>query len=144
MKLIPLRFTLVAALLLILDSRSLLPQELPKTSDTNVILQDIGQPESPEKRQYQTGEIIIAWSEKKDELRGFSTKRGDWSILKLAPQTRLTVGAHGNVASVRLDNSLAADSGELGWWDVIPLPKESKAVASVSEDLVTVQEGEHL
>ena len=54
------------------------------------------------------------------------------------------MNAHGNVASVRLDNSLVAYSGELGWWDVIPLPKESKAVANVSEDLVAIQEGEHL
>ena len=144
MKLIQLRFILVAALFLIEDSSRILSQEVPRTSETSVALQDIKKPDSPDKRQYQTGEIIIAWSEKRDELRGFSTKRGDWSILKVAPQTRLIVTAHGNVASIRLDNSLVAYSGELGWWDIIPLPKESKAVASVLEDLVTVQEGDHL
>ena len=30
--------------------------------------------------------IIIAWSEKLDELRGFSAKIGDWEVLKIPPQ----------------------------------------------------------
>jgi hypothetical protein len=100
--------------------------------------------ESLKKRQFETGEIIISFSEKKDELRGFSLKRGEWSILKLAPQESLDVTASGTMALIRTDDSLVAYSGVSGWWDVIPHQKNSSATINLSDNLVIIQGSEHV
>lgn len=100
-------------------------------------------------REVQEEGIIITWSEKIDELRGFSQKLGDWEILKIDTQ-KLNPGqivipiASANVAAVRFGDSIAAFSGELGWWDVIDLSNGSTAVPVVSPSLVKIEDNGHL
>jgi len=128
---------LSATLFFLTATSFLLSQEAPKTSESTVAIDEV-------RRQIDDEQIIITWSKKQDELRGFSTKLGEWSVFKQTPQSRLSVSSGGTVACVRLDDSLVAYSGEMGWWDVIPLPKKSTAVAEAERGLVTIQEGEHL
>ena len=136
-------FTIIPSLFFMMPSSFLLSQDVPTNSESTVAVNDKGMTDSQRRRQHVDEQIIITWSEKQDELRGFNTKLGDWAVLKLTPQSRLSITSGGTVACVRLDDSLVAYCAELGYWDVIPLPKESTAVATVERDIVTIQEGEH-
>lgn len=101
------------------------------------------------KREIQAEGIIITWSEENDELRGFSQKLGEWEVLKTDPQ-KLNPGqiiipiVAANVAAVRFGDSIAAFSGEKGWWDVIDLEKGSTEYPFVSPSLVKIDDNGHL
>lgn len=106
--------------------------------------QDVNSP-----REVQAEGIIITWSETNDELRGFSQKLGDWEVLKidpqkLNPQHKVTPVVDSNIAAVRIGDSIAAFSGEKGWWDVIELSKNSTAVPVVSPSLAVFEDNGHL
>ncbi len=89
------------------------------------------------------GSIIIQWSEKLDELSGFSKKTGRWQKLKIDPQERIQPICFDLVGAVRLKNGMAAYSAETGTWDVVHLPEDSNSQPAVSQDLVQFKEGEH-
>ncbi len=104
-------------------------------------------------REVQAEGIIITWSETNDELRGFSQKLGEWEVLKIDPQklnpNQIIIPiVAANVAAVRIGDSVAAFSGEKGWWDVVDLAKgagsESAAYPHVSPSLVKVEDNGHL
>ncbi len=100
-------------------------------------------------REVQAEGIIITWSETNDELRGFSQKLGDWEVLKidpqkLNPQQEITPVVASNIAAVRFGDSIAAFSGEKGWWDVVELSKDSTAVPVVSPSLAVFEDNGHL
>ncbi len=89
-------------------------------------------------------EILIAWSEKLDELRGFSTKIGDWEILRISPQKSIVPKVSTSVAVVELEGAIAGFSATKCCWDVIELPKEIRAETIVHPNMLTVQTPDHL
>lgn len=95
-------------------------------------------------REIRNQHLIIAWSKNRDELRGFSTKLGDWDLLKIDAQLDFlpTIGTH--VAAVRVGNTLAAFSAEKGWWDVVTLSKDWNGVFQASDEVVTTRDNGHL
>ena len=95
-------------------------------------------------RQVQSDGVVITWSEKNDELRGFSTKIGDWDVISIEPQERIIPIVGDTVAAVRIGDSIAAFSGEKGWWDVIELSKDSKAIPVLFHSHVQIEENGHL
>jgi len=101
-------------------------------------------PLSINSREVRSQAVLITWSEKNDELRGFSNKLGDWEILKIAPQEKIIPLVKNNVAAVRFGDSVAAFSGEKGWWDVIELSKDSKSEPICHPSLVVIEDNGHL
>jgi|GEM_PF-1062315 len=95
-------------------------------------------------RQVSSNGVMITWSEKNDELRGFSTKLGDWEVISIPPQTTIVPIVSDTVAAVRIGDSVAAFSGERGWWDVIELSKGSKAVPVLYQSHVQIEDNGHL
>ncbi len=96
-------------------------------------------------RQISTDDLIITWSEKNDELRGYSISLGTWEVLKIEPQEAIAPTGVSNLVVVRLGTSIAAFSAEKGWWDVIELPDATKVNVEIKNDrLVLVQTNEHL
>ena len=95
-------------------------------------------------RQVQSDGVVITWSEKNDELRGFSTKIGDWDVISIEPQERIIPIVGDTVAAVRIGDSIAAFSGEKGWWDVIELSKDSKAIPVLFHSHVQIEDDGHL
>ena len=94
-------------------------------------------------RQVEGTNLIITWSETNDELRGFSKQRVEWETLKIERQEKIVPQATGNVAVVRIGDSIAAFSADKGWWDVISLTKGSTAEPALGPDLVQFQDGGH-
>lgn len=88
--------------------------------------------------------IIIAWSEKLDELRGFSAKIGDWEVLKIPPQKSIVPKVAKFVAVVELEGAIAGFSASKCCWDVIELPEGVRAEALVNTNMLTVQTPDHL
>ena len=95
-------------------------------------------------RQVSSNGVMITWSEKNDELRGFSTKLGDWEVISIEPQQYIIPIVSDTVAAVRVGDSVAAFSGEKGWWDVIELSKGSKAVPVLYQSHVQIESNGHL
>ncbi|HQX53487.1 MAG TPA: hypothetical protein PLR25_26440, partial [Planctomycetaceae bacterium] len=95
-------------------------------------------------RQVSSNGVMITWSEKNDELRGFSTKLGDWEVISIQPQATIVPIVSDTVAAVRIGDSVAAFSGERGWWDVIELSKGSKAVPVLYQSHVQIEDNGHL
>lgn len=97
-------------------------------------------------RVVQGGAIMITWSENNDELRGFSNTLGEWETLKTAKQDSIIpiLSRDGDVAAVRIGDSIAAFSGIKGCWDVILLSKDSAAQPTASDDLVYIEDNGHL
>lgn len=88
--------------------------------------------------------IMIAWSEKLDELRGFSTKIGDWETLKIPPQKSIVPSVSTSVALVELEGAIAGFSASKCCWDVIELPKGVRAQILVDTSVLTVQTPDHI
>lgn len=95
-------------------------------------------------RQVSSNGVMITWSEKNDELRGFSTKLGDWEVISIQPQDQIVPIVSDTVAAVRIGDSVAAFSGEKGWWDVIELSEGSKAVPVLYQTHVQIEDNGHL
>lgn len=133
-----LRFMVFAILFMCVESKSTFAcQESVEGQDVN------------SSRAVQAEGIIITWSEANDEVRGFSQKLGDWEVLKidpqkLNPQQKITPVVDSNIAAVRFGDSIAAFSGEKGWWDVVELSKNSTAVPVVSPSLAVFEDNGHL
>ena len=93
-----------------------------------------------------SGQVMVTWSEHKDELRGFSQTKGEWTLLKIEPQKQVVpvmVGV-GVVAAVKLSGGMAAYSGETGTWDVVKLPANSDAQPTVTANRVQFRDSDHL
>lgn len=90
------------------------------------------------------GNIVIAWSENMDELRGFSTKIGDWEVLKVPAQKRIVPSISTLVGVVELEGAIAGFSASRGCWDIIELPGGVHAEAFVHPNMLTVQTPDHL
>ncbi|MEZ6058814.1 MAG: hypothetical protein R3C19_00465 [Planctomycetaceae bacterium] len=88
--------------------------------------------------------VMVAWSENKDELRGFSDTKGEWTLLKIEPQEQVVPVVEGAVAAVKLSDGMAAYSGETGTWDVVRLPADSDAQPFLSENRVQFLDSDHL
>jgi len=103
-------------------------------------------PDSPvqQGREIRNRHLIIAWSENGDELRGFSTKLGDWDLLNIDAQLEITPVLGSQVAAVRVGNKLAAFSAEKGWWDVVTLSKDWAGEFQASDEVVTTRDNGHL
>ena len=95
-------------------------------------------------RWLKTDGVMFTWSEKNDELRGFSIKLGDWEVINIEPQDPTIRFTGDTVAAVRFGDSIAAFSGEKGWWDVIELSKGSKAMPVVYASYVQIEDDGHL
>jgi len=104
----------------------------------------IGDGSLADDRQESSNGVMITWSEKNDELRGFSIKLGDWEVISIEPQDQIIRQIGDTVAAVRFGDSVAAFSGEKGWWDVIELSKDSKAVPVCHPSLVAIEDNGHL
>lgn len=90
--------------------------------------------------------VIISWSAKNDEIRGFSKSKGQWSKLTLKPFTtdRVLVPIVGDwVAAARTDDEVLAYSGKVGRWDRLTLSPGSQALPSVDHEMVTISDGDH-
>ena len=104
-----------------------------------------GQPANKNyQRMVDGGGVIISWSKKNDELRGFSRETGEWSVIQVRKQKQIVPVVGKFVAAVRIGDAMAAYSGKTGSWDVLQLSKESKAVASLSNELVQTADGDQL
>lgn len=90
------------------------------------------------------GNLIISWSEKNDQLRGFSLSDGSWTNLDIAPQRGLIPVVGDTVAAVKLQDGMAAFSAEKRRWDILSLAPSTKAQPVISNNLVTVHEGDHM
>jgi len=95
------------------------------------------------RRQVQTNELIISWSEDNDELRGFSVKLGQWKKLCISKQKQVVPVVAGDVAAVRIGDKMAGYSAHTGRWDVLMLSKGSKAVPVLTKGLAQVRDGKH-
>ncbi len=104
----------------------------------------VGEKSFGDVRQISSNGVMITWSEKNDELRGFSTKLGDWEVISIEPQERIIPIVGDTVAAVRIGDSIAAFSGEKAWWDVIELSKDSKAVPVLYHSHVRIEDNGHL
>lgn len=89
-------------------------------------------------------EVMIAWSEKMDELRGFSSKTGEWETLKVQPQKKIEPVVSNTIAFVRLNGSIAGFSSTKCCWDVIELPQGFKADPIVYNNVITILTPDHL
>ncbi len=87
-------------------------------------------------RMVQGATMIISWSKGLDELRGFSQKTGEWSLLKIEKQSTLIPVVGGDVAAVRVGDTMAAYSATTGSWDTLQLSSGSKAIPSVGDAIV--------
>jgi hypothetical protein len=108
------------------------------------LLPDSTDPLAENGREIRNKHLIIAWSEGGDELRGFSTKLGDWDLLKIDAQLDITPTIGTQVAAVRVGNKLAAFSAEKGWWDVVTLSKDWTGEFQASDEVVTTRDNGHL
>ncbi|HUG18316.1 MAG TPA: hypothetical protein VMM56_05025 [Planctomycetaceae bacterium] len=88
--------------------------------------------------------IMISWSKENDELRGFSQKSGEWTNLKIEPQTSLDPTVGTDVAAVRVGDMMAAYSGTTGTWGVLKLSEGSKAIAIVGTNVVQTTDNDYL
>ena len=134
------RLTMMAVVWLQFTSGSLLAQVASEAADP--LSAPTKMPIS--RRAVQSKGVLITWPEKNNELRGFSTKLGDWEIVPITPQEKIAAIVDSNVAAVRFGDSVAAFSGEKGWWDVIELSKDSKAVPFLFHSHVQVEDNGHL
>lgn len=95
-------------------------------------------------RLIQFGNIMISWSKDNDELRGFSQKSGEWTNLKIEPQEAIDPVLMGDVAAVRVGDTMAAYSGTTGTWDVLKLSEGSKAYAVLGMNVVQTTDNDYL
>jgi hypothetical protein len=108
------------------------------------LLPDSTEPQAESNRELRNQYLIIAWSESGDELRGFSTKLGDWDLLKIDSQLEIEPVLGSQVAAVRVGNKLAAFSAEKGWWDIVNLSTDWTGDFYSSGEVVTTRDNGHL
>lgn len=97
----------------------------------------------PETNKLTAENLIITRSDDRTEVRGFSATKGTWENLALPKSDSFEWYAHGNMATVRAADTLAAFSSETGHWDVLKLSKESKAVCVTQGSITTIEDGGH-
>ena len=133
------RVTLAALLLLVAEPvRAWQPGGIAPANESSDSTQQV------QTEHLERGETItISWTEKNDELSGFSNKTGRWQKLKIEPQDSIQPNCAEFGGAVRLKNAMAAYSRETGTWDVVHLPEGSSAMPAVSSDVAQFKEGEH-
>jgi hypothetical protein len=128
---------------------------LTVNADAAFACQEATSPDAqPNERMVRSGNIIIAWSEARDALRGFSNESGKWTSISIEPVAEIRPFVSADVGGVVLNHKVAAFSGIKGRWDILELSENWDAEdeerengyypLQLNDEVLTVMDGEHL